>query len=137
MILISGGEGGGGECDAEVSGVEAGFVEKEIAFRVEFAVPGSRAWSFGGGEKASLWMRSFEQSAACSAEIGQDRGFGPQRNFPAGELFYPGEVVWIEGEAEAGECGELWRIFGVIGGEHSGGGPGRLGHRAAAFEDDD
>jgi hypothetical protein len=90
---------------------------------------GLEGLDFAAGERASVGVAS-----GVVVRYRQDRGFGPQQNFLAGELFYLGKVVWIKREAEAGElierCGMVW----IVGGEHAGGGPGSLGHGAAPLK---
>lgn len=132
----SGGDGGEGQSGAEVARVEALLVERDKAV-VAGDQTGSESVEFGGGELASC------SDFAGSGGMGPVRGdclegrCGAQRNFSAGELFYTGEVAGIEAEAEAGKLAERRRIFGIVGGEHAGGGPGGLGHRGAAVENGD
>ncbi len=103
--LDSGGDSGGGERRAEVSRVEAGFVEEEKGF-VAGLKSGRQGLGFGQGENAS-----FGVGGGVSAGDGEDRGFGSERNFLAGELFYLSEIVRVERQAETGEFGELGGIF--------------------------
>lgn len=58
-------------------------------------------------------------------------------NADAGESLQAIEEGWIEREAEIGESSELWRVVGILGGEHAGGGGGGFGEGSGAVEDSD
>ena len=53
------------------------------------------------------------------------------------ELFDPGEELWVEREAAPGEGDQLRGIFGIFGGEHTGGGGGGFKQWGVGFHDDD
>jgi len=133
--LDSGGDGGRGKRRTQVSWVEAGFFDEQ-----EVLVSKIQPWRDGSQFGMSEFADAAEGIAKFRGAIGVDaldRGFGAQRHFLAGETFYLGEEVWIELEAQAGELGELGRVFRIVGGEHASGGPGGLSHGPAALEDGD
>ena len=80
--LDSGGDCGGGKRGAQISRVEAGFVEVEELFVLGLKCR-YESLGLGAGENAT-----FGVVGGLFAGDGQDRGLGPQRNFLAGELFY-------------------------------------------------
>lgn len=91
---------------------------------------------FGRGEIA-VGLAAMRGIGGVAGAGGLERRGGAQGNASAGEAFDAGEIFRIESEAVAGEFGELQGIFRVVRGEHPGGGPGGLGHGAAALEDND
>lgn len=61
--------------------------------------------------------------------MGLEGCIGVEWNVDAGELLEIIEEGWIAREAKIGERPEGCGIFGIAGGEHSGGGGGCLGER--------
>ena len=59
---------------------------------------------------------------------------GAQRHALAGELFYGFQVSGVELFAQRGQRGQFCGMFGVVGGKHAGGGPGRLRHNPSFFK---
>jgi hypothetical protein len=62
---------------------------------------------------------------------------GVEGNADAGELVKAMEEGGIEREAEVGERTQCCGIFGIAGGEHSGGGGGCFGEWLCSLEDGD
>ena len=117
----AGGKGREGQSDAEVARIDALLVELEKGV-VAGDQAGSESVEFSGGELAS-YSDFVGSSGMGLVRVDCLEGWrGAQRNFSAGELFYTGEVAGIEAEAETGELAERRWIFGIVGGEHTGGG---------------
>ena len=126
--LDPGGFGGEGQRRAQITRIEASFVEANKG-KIFSDKTGHEPSEFRGS-KSGLG-RSFAEGKCLQ------RRLGSERNFSTRELFYLCEPRGVFARASLAEFSKLGRIFGIVRGQHAGGRPGGLRHGSGPLEDRD
>jgi hypothetical protein len=148
---VGGGEGGGWGFDVDGGAGCVDLLDKSAGAEVDGA--GADGREEGGGELTGVeavlaeavevmgtWVElgdKFLWREVGVCRRGLKGGGGLEGDGKSGEGFDVGEIGRVEGEAEIGDGLELRRVFGVVGGEHSGGGGGGFGEGSAPVKHGD